>query len=66
MALQVKSFNVKTKQRTNQSITKITSFVLNLVFLTNFNMVALMKAFNGRDVEVQVNIDELLSETVQK
>ena len=54
MVLQVKSFNVKTKQRTNQSITK-TSFVLNLVSLTNFNMVALMKAFNGRDVEVQVN-----------
>ena len=65
MVLQVKSFDVKTKQRTNQSITK-TSFVLNLVSLTNFNMVALMKAFNGRDVEVQVNIDELLSETVQK
>ena len=65
MVLQVKSFNVKTKQRTNQSITK-TSFVLNLVSLTNFNMVALMKAFNGRDVEVQENIDELLSETVQK
>ena len=65
MVLQVKSFKVKTKQRTNQSITK-TSFVLNLVSLTNFNMVALMKAFNGRDVEVQVNIDELLSETVQK
>lgn len=65
MVLQVKGFNVKTKQRTNQSITK-TSFVLNLVSLTNFNMVALMKAFNGRDVEVQENIDELLSETVQK
>ena len=43
-----------------------TTFVLNLVSLTNFNRVALMKAFNGRDVEVQVNIDELLSETVQK
>lgn len=54
MVLQVKSINVKTKQRNNQSITK-TSFVLNLVSLTNFNMVAMMKAFNGRDVEVQVN-----------
>ena len=54
MVLQVKSFNVNPKERTNQSITK-TSFVLNLVSLTNFNMVALMKAFNGRDVEVQVN-----------
>ena len=64
MVLQEKSFNVKTKQRTNQSITK-TSFVSNLVFLTNFNMVASMEAFNGRYVEVQVNIDELLSETVQ-
>jgi len=29
-------------------------------------MVALMEAFNGGDVAVQVNIDELLSETVQK
>lgn len=28
-------------------------------------MVALMKAYSG-DVEVQVNIDKLLSETVQK
>lgn len=65
MVLQVKSFSVKTKQRTHQSITK-TSFVSNLVSLTNFNMVASMEAFNGGDVEVQVNIDELLSETVQK
>ena len=38
----------------------------NLVSLTNFNMVASVEAFNGGDVEVQVNIDELLPETGQK